>query len=138
MMRLNPYLGFRDTARAAMEFYQSVFGGELTITTFKDFNASEDPAELDLVMHAQLETDAGFTLMGSDTPKSMPYNPGDTVSVSISGDDVDALSGYWQKLTDGATITMPLGPAPWGGQFGMCTDAFGIAWLVSIDTDEAA
>ena len=28
--RLNPYLSFSDNARQAMEFYQSVFGGELT------------------------------------------------------------------------------------------------------------
>jgi PhnB protein len=132
MMRLNPYLGFRDDARAAIEFYRSVFGGEFTITTFGDFHASDDPAEFDKVMHAQLETDAGFTLMASDTPQRMAYNPGDNITVSLSGDDTDQLTGYWQKLSEGATISMPLDVAPWGDTFGMLTDRFGIPWMVSI------
>src|SRR5262245_17318853 len=97
--RLNPYLGFRDTARAAMEFYREVFGGELTVSTFGELQASEDPAEQDKIMHSQLETPNGLTLMASDTPDAMPYTPGDNFSVSLSGDDDAELSGYWQKLS---------------------------------------
>lgn len=129
---LNPYLGFRDTARPAMEFYQSVFGGELTLSTFGEMHASEDPAEQDKIMHGQLESPGGFTLMGSDTPTSMSYNPGGSISVSLSGDDEAELRGYWDKLADGAEITAPLMKAPWGATFGMCTDKFGVSWLVNI------
>jgi PhnB protein len=129
---LNPYLSFRDNAREAMEFYHSVFGGELTISTFGDFQASEDPAEKDLVMHSQLTSPNGLVLMGSDTPKSMDYTPGTSISVSLSGDDNPELTGYYDRLAEGGTVTQPLTAAPWGDSFGMCLDRFGTNWLVNI------
>ena len=130
--RLNPYLGFRDNAKQALEFYQTVFGGELTLSTFGDLHASEDPAEQDKIMHGQLESPSGYTLMGSDTPNSMSYTPGDNYSVSLSGDDEAELRAYWDKLAEGATITMPINKAPWGDTFGMLKDKFGVSWLVNI------
>jgi len=130
--RLNPYISFRDNARDAMEFYRSVFGGELTLSTFAEMNASEDPAEADKVMHSQLEGENGLTLMAADTPSSMEYNPGNNISVSLSGDDDGVLRGYWEKLSSSGSVTVPLEKAPWGDSFGMCTDGYGIAWLVNI------
>jgi len=129
--RLNPYLNFDNTARQAMEFYRDVFGGNLTINTFGEFGAAGTP-EADKVMHSQLETDTGFTLMASDTPAEMTRNPGDTISVSLSGDDADTLRGYWEKLSDGGTVTMPLEKQMWGDEFGMCVDRFGVPWMVNI------
>ena len=131
-IRLNPYLSFRNNARAAMDFYHSVFGGELTTSTFAEFQASEDPVEQDKIMHAMLEGENGLVLMASDTPNSMEYSPGNNMSVSLSGDDDAALRGYWDKLSADGTVTMPLNQAPWGDSFGMCVDKFGIAWLVNI------
>jgi PhnB protein len=130
--RLNPYLGFRDNAREAMEFYHSVFGGELTTGTFAEYQASEDPAEADKIMHSMLETDTGLVLMAADTPNSMDYTPGTNHSVSLSGDDEAELRGYWDKLSDSGTVTVPLERAPWGDYFGMCVDKFGVNWLVNI------
>jgi PhnB protein len=132
--RLNPYLGFRDNAREAMEFYQSVFGGELNISTFAEFQASEDPAEQDKVMHGQLESPNGLVLMGSDTPNSMAFTPGSNYSISLSGgsEDEAELRGYWDKLIEGGTITMPMNTAPWGDTFGMVVDRFGSMWLINI------
>ena len=132
MTTLNPYLGFRDTAREDMTFYQSVFGGELTMSTFADFHASEDPAEQDKIMHAMLTADSGMVLMGADTPNSMDYTPGNNFSVSLSGADEAELRGYWDKLSDGGSVTVPLDRAPWGDMFGMCKDRFGVDWLVNI------
>jgi len=130
--RLNPYISFRDNARQAMEFYQDVFGGELNLSTFGDFGASQDPAESGKIMHGQLDSANGLTLMGADTPTGMEFSPGGNVSVSLSGDDEAELRGYWDKLADGATITMPIDKAPWGDTFGMLVDKFGISWLVNI------
>ena len=130
--KLNPYLGFRDTAKDAMEFYQSVFGGELTLSTFGENQTSEDPAEQGKIMHGMLVTDSGLTLMGADTPNSMGYTPGDNYSVSLSGEDEAELRGYWEGLSADGTVAMPLERAPWGDVFGMCTDKFGISWLVNI------
>ena len=130
--RLNPYIAFRDNAREAMEFYKSVFGGTLDVNTFKESNASQDPSEDDKVMHAQLEADNGIIFMASDTPKGMEYQPGQTVSMSLSGDDDGELRGYWNKLSAGGVVAMPLEAAPWGDTFGMCVDKFGVHWMVNI------
>jgi PhnB protein len=136
--QLNPYLHFRDTARQAMDFYRSVFGGELTSNTFAEFHASDDPAEQDKIMHSQLVTPDGMVLMASDTPNSMEYTPGTNFSISLSGDDDAALRGYWGKLADGGTVAMPLDKAPWGDTFGMCVDRFGVSWLVNISGPQTA
>lgn len=131
-VRLNPYLSFRDTARQAMEHYHSTFGGELHLNTFAEMQASEDPAEAGKIMHGMLEGDNGIVLMGADTPNAMEYTPAAGMAVSLSGDDEATLRGYWDKLADGGTVTMPLEKAPWGDTFGMCTDRFGISWMVNI------
>ena len=130
--RLNPYLNFRDNAREAMEYYQSVFGGDLQMQTFKEFNASEDPTEGDKIMHAVLEADDGIYFMASDTPNQMDYTPGSNFNMSLSGEDEGKLRGYYEKLSQGGTVTMPLDTAPWGDVFGMLVDRFGVSWLVNI------
>lgn len=133
MALLNPYIAFRGTAREALEFYQSVFGGELNISTFGSFEMpglTEDQA--DNVMHGQLTTASGFTLMGADTPPGMPYQEGSAITISLSGAEEDELRGYWAGLAEGGEVTMPLEQAPWGDTFGQLTDKFGVAWMVNI------
>ncbi|MFK4760042.1 VOC family protein [Microbacterium sp. ZW T5_45] len=134
MANLNPYLSFRTDARAAMDFYQSVLGGELDVNVFSEFPGMvQDPSEADLVMHAQLTTPDGLVLMASDTPSSMPYEKPQGISVSLSGTSAETTKAVWEKLSEGATITMPLDNAPWGGLFGMLVDRFGIAWMLNGD-----
>ncbi len=130
--KLNPYLSFRNNAREAMGFYQTVFGGKLVMNTFKEFHASQDPSEDDKIMHAELETGNGITFMAADTPNGMEYRPGNNFSVSLSGDNEAELKTYFQKLSAGGTVAMPLENAPWGDMFGMCTDRFGVNWMVNI------
>ena len=132
MTKLNPYLSFKDNAREAMEFYKSVFGGNLVLNTFKDQGMVQDPNDADLIMHSQLDTENGLTLMGSDTPAHMGGQPGANGTVSLSGEDEAELKGYWDKLAIGGTIDQPLVQAPWGDSFGMLTDKFGIGWMVNI------
>jgi PhnB protein len=127
--RLKPYISFPGNAREAMEFYKDVFGGNSTVNTFGEYG-DQGSADADKIMHGQLETDSGFTLMGADTPAGMQYNPGDNIAVSLSGDDADELRGYWQKLSDGGTVTMPLKKQMWSDEFGMCLDRFGVSWMV--------
>ena len=131
-VQLNPYLGFRDNARKALETYQSIFGGELTLSTFGDFQASEDPAEKDKVMHGQLTTGQGLVLMGADTPNSMELPPESSIAISLSGEDEAELRRCWDALTDGGAVVLPLEKAPWGDYFGMCVDQFGTRWMVNI------
>jgi PhnB protein len=129
--RLNPYISFSGDARQAMEFYKSVFGGTLTLNTYGDFGADHG-TDGDKIMHGLLETDSGYTLMGADNPPGTEHKPGNNISVSLSGDDGDELRGYWEKLSAGGTVSVPLEKQMWGDEFGMCVDQFGIAWMVNI------
>jgi PhnB protein len=135
--KLNPYINFKDNTRAAMQFYHSVFGGKLTVSTFKEFQASEDPSEDNLIMHAMLETENGMIFMASDTPKRMEYRPGTNFSISLSGDNEAELTAYFQALSEGGVVSMPLTKAIWGDIFGMCTDKFGVNWMVNISPKSA-
>ncbi len=137
MTKLNPYINFNGNAREAMEFYKSVFGGELVMSTFKEFNAPVEPKEADMIMHSMLEADNSIIFMASDTPSHMEYLPGTNVSMSLSGENEEELRGYWEKLSVGATIEQPLEKAPWGDTFGMLTDKFKIHWLVNITGKKA-
>jgi len=129
---LNPYLSFKGNAREAMEFYQQVFGGDLNVSTFAELGAPTDPSDAELVMHADLEGSRGIRFFGSDTPSHMEYRPGTNFSMSLSGEDEEPLRGYFDRLSDGGNVLQPLEKAPWGDTFGMCTDRFGVTWLVNV------
>lgn len=139
-INLNPYLNFADAkAREAMEFYQSVLGGELNVMTFGDMG-TEGPLATQ-VMHGQLEAPGGLTLMGADAPPEMvQVTFGDNVSVSLSGgpEDADRLRGWFAGLSEGGQVRQPLEAAPWGDEFGMFVDRFGISWLVNIAGQSAS
>ncbi len=133
--RLNPYIGFTDNARQALEFYKSVFGGTLVMNTFGEYG-TEGP-DADKIMHGQLETDKGYTLMGADTIAGMERDSGSAITISLSGDDGDELRGYWEKLAEGGTVSLPLEKQMWGDEFGQCTDKFGVNWMVNIGQPQA-
>ena len=133
-INLNPYLNFPDgRAREAMEFYHSVLGGDLDVMTFGDMG-TEGPLATQ-VMHGQLQAPGGLVLMGADAPPEMvQVSFGDNVSVSLSGgpEDGDQLRGWFAALSEGGEVRQPLEAAPWGDEFGMFVDRFGISWLVNI------
>jgi PhnB protein len=116
-----------------MEFYASVFGGEVTFSTFAEYQMpgiAED--EADKIMHSQLTTPAGFTLMAADVPKSMGMEVSPNGTLSLSGDEVEELRGYFERLAEGGQIAVPLELAPWGDHFGQVTDRFGVSWMTNI------
>ena len=129
--RLNPYLSFAGNARQAMEFYRDVFGGTLTLNTFGEIGGQHGD-DADKIMHGMLETDSGFTLMGADNPPGMELTPGNNITVALSGDNADELRGYWEKLSESGTVSVPLEKQMWGDEFGSCEDRFGVPWLVDI------
>jgi len=133
--RLNPYISFKDNARQALEFYRDVFGGNVSLMTFGEMGQADSPIAGN-VMHGMLETEDGFTLMAADTPPGMDYSPGNTMSVSLSGDDAAELRAYWAKLSAAGTVTVPLERQMWGDEFGMCLDQFGVSWMVNIGQPE--
>src|ERR1043165_4960081 len=121
---LNPYISFDGSARPGMEFYASVFGGDLVVRTFGEYGMAGTPQE-NQVMHSQLETPSGYTLMASDTPPGMEYKPGTNITVSLSGDDGDELRRCFTGLSEGGTVTVPLEKQMWGDEFGSLVDKFG-------------
>jgi PhnB protein len=140
MSTLNPYLSFKDNAREAMEFYKDVFGGELNVSTFGEYGGSDEagaPPD-DGVMHSQLVTPSGFTLMGADTPPGMEFIPGTNIAISLSGgpDEAEELRGYWAKLSMDGTVGVALEKQMWGDEFGMVVDKFGIGWMVNIGSGD--
>lgn len=131
--KLNPYISFEGNAREAMEFYKSVFGGQLDISTFGEAGMTDHDVEPDQLMHAALTADNGITIMGADTPLSMRQpSGGSNISISLSGDNEEELTGYYNKLIEGGQVRQPLEKASWGDTFGMCADKFGIFWMVNI------
>ena len=127
---LNPYLSFDGNAREAMELYRDVFGGELSVMTYGDMGTEGEDAQK--VMHSSLTRSGGFTLMGADTPPGQTLQRGNDFGVSLSGDDESELMGYWEKLSEGGTVTVPIEKQMWGDTFGMCQDRFGVTWMVNI------
>lgn len=130
--KLNPYISFQGTTREAMEFYKTVFGGKLDLSTFGEAGVTEG-VQPDQIMHAMLVADNGITLMAADTATGMrEYVAGTNMSISLSGDNEEELTGYYNKLVDGGKVEEPLTKAPWGDTFGMCIDKFGVFWMVNI------
>ena len=127
------HLNFRGQARAALEFYQSVFGGQLVAVTYADAHSAQRPEEADQVLWGQVQSEHGFSVMAYDVPASRPYEPGtDPVFVSVRGTDADELRGHWQALSEGATVKAPLNPSEWAPLYGMLTDRFGVTWVLDI------
>lgn len=135
--RLNPYLAFGGTAREAMEFYESVFGGKLQLSTYRENEMAHDRSTADHIMHSVLEAENGMVLMAGDAPSSVPPGEASNVSLSLSGDNEAELTAYFEKLAAEGSIDEPLVKAPWGDTFGMLTDRFGIHWMVNISLPPA-
>lgn len=140
-VQLNSYIHLLDGTREAMEFYKSVFGGEVYADTFGKYESADmpvDPEDRDKIMHAYLKGDNGIELMASDTPSSMGApDTGSQMGLALNGDDEELLRNYFEKLSVGGQVTVSLGPAPWGDTFGMLVDKFGIEWMVAIGPVEA-
>lgn len=130
---LNPYLTFDGTAGEAMKFYQSVLGGELSLSTFGESGMPISPEQKDKIVHARLENDE-LTFMASDGSPDHPVHMGDNISMSIMGSDGAALTKYFEGLSEGGKVDMPLAKQFWGDTFGMLTDKFGIHWMVNISS----
>lgn len=127
------HLNFRGDARAALSFYQSVFGGDQAVITYEDAGAAENPAEAGQVMWGQVAAANGFHIMAYDVPSRLNWNPGEIpFFVSVRGDSADEIARYWEKLVDGAAILAPLAPSGWAPLYGMLKDKFGVTWVLDV------
>ncbi|MCY0994230.1 VOC family protein [Nannocystis sp. ILAH1] len=130
------HLNFRGDARAALEFYHSVFGGEIAVVTYQDAQSVQDPAEAGQVMWGQVAAKNGFRVMAYDVPSRMPWNPGtNPFFVSVRGDSAAEIAALWEKLAEGATVAQPLAPSGWAPLYGMLKDRFGVTWVMDVATE---
>ena len=133
------HLNFRGDARAALEFYQSVFAGDLVIITYEDMGNVQDPSEAEQVVWGQVAAENGFRVMAYDVPSSRPWSRGDDpFFISLRGDATEEISALWEKLSDGSTVVVPLAPSQWAPLYGMLTDRYGITWVVDVVSEYAA
>lgn len=129
---VTPHLNFRGSAREALEFYRTVFGGELAIIRYADMGSS-DPDTADLVVWGQVSAPNGFRIMAHDVYPHLPWDQGhDPFFVSVRGTDAAELERYWDKLSDGATVRQPLEASAWAPLYGQLTDRFGVTWVLDI------
>lgn len=130
-IKTTTHLNFRGEARAALGFYQSVFGGEQMLISYADAHNVQNPSEADQIMWGQVAAENGFRIMAYDVPSATAYEAGEIpVFVSIRGEDAAEIAGYWEKLREGSTIIQPLEPAQWATLYGMLKDRFGVTWVV--------
>ena len=132
-VQLTAYLAFRSETREALGFYAEVLGGTPTFSTYGEFGVGT-PAEADKVMHGQLVTPDGITLMAADRPDEVPLESENAISLSLSGaaDDGDRLRAAFDALSADGQVHEPLAAAPWGDWFGMTDDRYGLHWMVNI------
>ncbi len=138
MVTVNPYLNFNGTTEAAFKFYRSVFGGDfITLQRFKDTAEADrvQEADRDKIMHVALMVGKGTVLMGTDALESMghPLSVGNNFFLSISAESEVEAENYFEKLSAGGKISIPLKKTFWGAYFGIFTDKFGIQWMIDYD-----
>lgn len=136
-VHLNPYLHFERSSREALEFYRSVLGGELTISTFGEMGATGPVPPPEGVMHGQLETPDGLVLMAADGEPDRPAGAPVGISVGLTGDDPQKLGAWFTALAEGGTVDVPFEKQMWGDLFGQVTDRFGVRWLVNSAVGQA-
>jgi PhnB protein len=131
MIYLNAYLNFMGKGGEAMKFYHSIFGGELVAQTYGEAGQAKNDDEKDFLMHGELKT-KHFTFYASDGNKEHPVTSGNSVNLCIGGDDKEELTKYFNALSDGGNVDMPLAKQFWGDTYGQVTDKYGIHWMVNI------
>ncbi|MGH9380692.1 MAG: VOC family protein [Thermoanaerobaculia bacterium] len=138
MKAVNPYINFAGNTEEAFRFYQTVFGGELTIVRFKDFKQMEGMPPLsdgdkEKIGHISLPLGADNVLMGTDALESFgqQLNAGSNYSIALEADSIEEAEELFNKLSDGGQIGMPFGETEWAERFGGCTDKFGIQWMIN-------
>lgn len=134
-VQTTPHINFRGEAREALEFYRSVFGGEMTAATYADIHASEDPSQDDRIAFGRVTAPNGFDVMAYDVQPSKGYDPGENpFYITLQSADAEEVQAGWDVLSASAkAVLIPLGRAPFAPLYGMLTDRFGVTWILGLE-----
>lgn len=146
MTTVNIYLNFQGNCEEAFNFYQSVFGGEFSyVGRFRDIPDQEGmpslPEEMkNKIMHISLPVSKETAIMGSDTGGEWApeFRQGNNFSISVNTSSKEKADHFFHQLSEGGQVTMPISMTFWGDYFGMCTDKFGINWMISFDPRQSS
>lgn len=149
-IRTTTHLNFRGTARQALEFYQTVFGGHIVAATYGDFGMPKEAPGADKIVFSQLENEDGFRIMAYDVPgedttdaaaiagtttRENVTSTDRTFFQSVRGETLEEVTGYWNARAEGATVIEPLAASAWSPGFGMLTDRFGVTWILDVQAE---
>lgn len=133
-LAVTTHLNFRGQARAALDFYKQVFGGEQTLMTYAAMGQPELGELPDHIIWGQVVADDGFRIMAFDVRAGQNYDAGaNAFYVSLRGSSAAEIELRWAGLAEGAVILQPIGPSAWSPLYGMLTDRFGVTWVVDVD-----
>lgn len=138
MKLVHVYLNFPGTAKEAFEYYETVFRSKIVaVQTFGQtpFVGAVSDSVKDKIMNIQLPITETIHLMASDSVGGMgpPLVVGNNFHITIVANDKSEADRVFEALSKDGKVSMPIANAPWGPHFGMCTDKFGIQWMVSLD-----
>lgn len=122
-----PYLALPGTAREALAFYADVFGGEVSLYTFEQFDRTDGPAHA--IAHGELSGPVG--LAASDTAGEEQALRVEGMRLALLGtDEPDTMREWFARLADQGTVVDDLKVRPWGDWDGQVNDRFGVPWLI--------
>ncbi len=132
-MQTVPHINFNGEARAALDFYRAVFGGEVTAATYRDAGHAADGPDAERIVWGQVRADNGLHVMAHDVPAGTAWERGvKSFFVSLRGDSQAEIEVLWHRLADGAQVLHGLAPAPWTPLYGMLEDRFGVTWVMDV------
>lgn len=133
-MHLNTHVNFNGQCKEAFAFYAELLGGEVEfMMTWGEMpGADKFPAEThNLIMHATVRIGDG-SLMGADSPPGRYQQP-KGMNVSLHFKEKSESERVFKALSEGGNITMPFEKTFWSPGFGICTDRFGVPWMVNTE-----
>jgi PhnB protein len=136
MLGVNPYIAYKGNCNEAIDFYKQALDAELVYSQTWGESPMSEPGLEDKIMHATIKI-GGSTIMMCDDPRQEGA-AGSNISLAIGLNDVEKAKEYFNKLSDGGNVTMPLDKTFWAEAFGMLTDKFGINWMVNCDAPQDA
>lgn len=128
------HVNLRGNAKQALEFYRSVFGGDVVAVPYGNAPAGQEPDQAEQIAWGQVVSPNGFHVMAYDVQGSKPYDQGQNpYYLSLRSTDAEEITRYWNGLRPSAVdVEVELGPSIFSPLYGKLTDQFGVIWIIDV------